>query len=309
LKQTRYKKLAPFLLEQAKNGLISIKATPTDPVAFVTDVNKNHISLRETKETIRNNNETGSSSNSATAEQTKMAIVNLHVVPHHIVNWMKLDPDAVAATEAKSVERRGTGFLTKPECRAILNHYIRTNDLLMVDQVTLDGPLVDSLYRIKKASKQEAPVQYPTHVSQKELYTKWLGKMEAAHAVVAMPGSRILSMKRGEPLRVTVVVESRNAKKHITKVRGLEQYGFSSDPESFCQDVAKRFACAGSVEPTGEQNNKIEWVFQGHLSQELTALLLGDETLSSHGGVKNSPYRLPKGVIDVILRKKVRPIK
>eukprot|EP00957_Ditylum_brightwellii_P203230 15333779-Ditylum_brightwellii.AAC.1 len=53
-----------------------------------------------------------------------MAIVTLYIIPPHIVNLLQLDKDAVKATHAKSEARRGTGFLTLPECRDILNDYI-----------------------------------------------------------------------------------------------------------------------------------------------------------------------------------------
>lgn len=39
--------------------------------------------------------------------------------------------------------------------------------------------------------------------------------------------------------------------------------------------------------------------------QELQALLLGNDKLSSHGGSKNSQYAIPKGVFEVNLRKGV----
>ncbi len=43
----------------------------------------------------------------------------------------------------------------------------------------------------------------------------------------------------------------------------------------------------------------------GHLSEELTALLTGDEKLTAHGGAKGAEYNLPKSVIKVTLRKGV----
>jgi translation initiation factor 2D len=51
--------------------------------------------------------------------------------------------------------------------------------------------------------------------------------------------------------------------------------------------------------------SNIFWFRAGHLSEELTALLTGDEKLSSHGGVKGSEFSLPKSVIKVNLRKGV----
>lgn len=46
-------------------------------------------------------------------------------------------------------------------------------------------------------------------------------------------------------------------------------------------------------------------LYLGHLSEELSALLTGDEKLSVHGGTKGAEYNLPKSVIKVNLRKGV----
>ena len=43
----------------------------------------------------------------------------------------------------------------------------------------------------------------------------------------------------------------------------------------------------------------MEVLVQGHLKEELEALLTGDERLSSHVGVKNANYNIPQGVIKV----------
>jgi hypothetical protein len=53
------------------------------------------------------------------------------------------------------------------------------------------------------------------------------------------------------------------------------------------------------------EKGRVKLVFQGNLSEELTALLTRDETLTSHGGVKGSEYNLPKSVINISLRKGV----
>ena len=86
------------------------------------------------------------------------------------------------------------------------------------------------------------------------------------------------------------------------------QYGI--DGEALANDVAKRFACAASTEsnPDGRaalKKGHVECVIQGHLVNELQALLTGNTKLSSHGGVKDGGYFIPEGVIDVKLRKGV----
>ena len=153
---------------------------------------------------------------------------------------------------------------------------------------------------------------FPESITRKEMNTKWLEKMDSAYAIVSMPGSVIIGMKRGEPNKVLVEVECRqNRRKFITRVRGLEEYGIHAS--DFAHDVSKRFACSASVEDEHSlsagrpmlKKDRYELVFQGHLVEELQALLTGNQKLSSHGGTKASTYCLPKGVFDVVLKKGV----
>ena len=93
--------------------------------------------------------------------------------------------------------------------------------------------------------------------------------MGIGYAIVSMPRSVIVNMKRGKPTMVAIEVEARqNRKKFITRIRGLEEYGINGS--EFANDVAKRFACSASIEedPAGRANLKkghVELVFQGHL--------------------------------------------
>lgn len=89
----------------------------------------------------------------------------------------------------------------------------------------------------------------------------------------------------------------------------MEDYGI--DASYFAKDVAKRFACAAAVDTEAAagrpalKKGKAECVFQGNIVTELEALLLGDESLSSHGGVKDSEYSVPKQALSITLRKGV----
>ena len=72
--------------------------------------------------------------------------------------------------------------------------------------------------------------------------------------------------------------------------------------------MSKRFACNASIdeEPaTALKKGHVLVLFQGHLENELKSLLTGNEKLSSHGGVKNSSYNVPSGVIEVELKRGV----
>lgn len=84
------------------------------------------------------------------------------------------------------------------------------------------------------------------------------------------------------------------------------------DANQFAKEVAKRFACSAAVETEASdgraalKKGHAELVIQGNLASELKALLLGDERLTSHGGAKDSPYSLPKNVVQVTLKKGVK---
>lgn len=233
-----------------------------------------------------------------------------------MADLLKLDPDATSAANAKSEERRGTGFLTKPECRKLIENYVDENDLAG-DRGTIlvDGPICDAIYRASKKDRKKeggrgggTPNEYPTSVRRKELIEKWLERMDAGHALVKMPGNCIVGLGRGAPPPVSIEVEFRqgNKRKFLTRIRGMEEYGI--DGEALSSDVARRFACSNTVEtnPVGRaalKKGRVELVFQGHLSEELSALLTGDEKMSSHGGAKGGEYHLPKSVVKVALRK------
>ena len=204
--------------------------------------------------------------------------------------------------------------MTKTECRALIESYVESEGLVgpqTKGRVLVNGPLCDALYRVSKKDKQQGQsTEYPTSVERKDLIEIWMKRMDCGHALVQMPGSKILYIKRGKPTVVEIEVEFRqgNRKKFLTRIRGMEEYGVEGEPLS--QDVSHRFACSATVEtsPVGRpalKKGRVELVFQGHLSEELTALLSGDEKLTSHGGVKGGEYNIPKSVINVVLRKGV----
>jgi len=227
LKATRFKKIGAFLTEQAVRGVIKIGAKDGDSVAFVTGVDRSHGDLKEARLRKKINSETTPDSN--TASHKKLVLANLYIIPRHIATLLQLNEDDVKAVNAKSEGRRGTGYLTAPECRDILNGYIMANNLIDEfdpEMVSPNGPLTDSLFRKTKKEMANQGLERNTYdeaVTRKELNTKWLERMDKAHAIVSMPGSVIMSMKRGSPPMVSFVVEARQNRKFITRVRGLEE--------------------------------------------------------------------------------------
>lgn len=315
MKLTSYKKIGPFLKEIECRGVIRLGASKDgkDRCAFLKEIVRDNPHLLRFKKNWRreieaNGGDVCATMNPPISQDIKLSVVDLFIVPRHFTTALLLDKDAVMATNAKTDERKGTGFLTKTEVTALINEYIEKESLTDPTgkgHVLVNGPLCDALYRTKKTNSD-----YPTSVSRKDLIEKWIDRMDKGHALVQMPGSKVLRLGRGHPTPVEIEVEFRqgNRKKFLTHIRGMEEYGV--DGTSLSQDVSHRFACSSTIEsnPVGRpalKKCRVELVLQGHLSEELTALLTGDETLTSHGGVKGSEYNLPKSVINVTLRKGV----
>lgn len=313
LRNTSYKKVGIFLREQAIKGIISLGASKDgmDPQAFLIHVNRGHLDLKSIRSKVVNE----SPRDDDKIDQKKtLTVVNLYIIPSHFVTVLKIDKDDVSATYAKSEQRRGTGFLTGSECRDILEKYLISNNLIDAEDhecVLMDSGLCDALFKkiMKQAIAKGESFTYPTRFSRRDLHQIWLESLDEAYAIVTLPGSKIITLKRGDAPKVSIEVIARQGnKKFITRVRNVEEYGI--DTHEFCQDVSKRFACAGSVdeECSGRESLKrghVEVIFQGNLADELKALLTGDESSTVHGGARDSIYCVPKSVIQIKLQKGV----
>ena len=277
LKQTKHKKIGPFLAEMESQGVIKLGPSKDkkDRCAFLVGIEKHHPDLITFKRHLKKEMEESGQDLTAIAgvdTKKKLAVVDLFIVPRHICDGMQLREEDVKAINAKTEERRGTGYLTKTECRAIVEGYIENEDLVdrkNKGKILVNGPLCDALYRPSKKNKTlEQGISFPTFVSRKDLIEQWISKMDTGHALVEMPGSKILKLARGEPKSVDIEVEFRqgNRKKFLTRLRGMEEYGI--DAEVLSNDVSQRFACSSNVEtnPVGRpalKKGRAELVFQG----------------------------------------------
>jgi len=197
LKKTSYKKIGVFLSEQEKSGIITLQPSKDkkEKAAFLSGIVKSHPLFRQIKRELKGSVEIEKEKGSG---KSKLAVVNLYCIPSHFVPLLRLNKEVVNAAQAKSPSRRGTGFLTSPECGEILTMYI-TNENLIDEydpsQVILDGPLCDAIYKRPKKSNGSPGIDdgsFPTEVSRKELMDRWMEKMEKAHAIVRMPGNEII---------------------------------------------------------------------------------------------------------------------
>ena len=320
LKQTTYKKFGNYLKQWQVNdgndfGLVktgpdSSNRNNKDPNAILVSFNRRHEDLYG----MRKTKPTEASNNGITDGNSKIALVKLYVVPQHWTSLLRLDSEDTSASNASSESRRGTGMLTLPEVKKILDGYLRRESSLMVTKstVALDGPLTDALYGKK------SPEAAPERLSRKDLSKKFVDKMSPAFCMVQMPGSRVLKLGRGTHPKVQIEVVKRQSKKFVTRLRGLEEYfggGLVVEPSGFCKVISKRLAISGSVDSDPASSGRaalpkkgcVEYVFGANIVDELEALLTGDESLSDHGATKGGwAYPLiPGSAIEVILRKGV----
>ncbi|KAL3939076.1 MAG: hypothetical protein SGARI_001502 [Bacillariaceae sp.] len=306
LKATTFKKFGNYLKEMASQDLIAVgrdtsNKANTDPMALLLSYNKKHEDLRPFSKTV------SADDNSSAVANKKTVLVSLKMVPSHWQSLMRLDTNDVKAANASSEERKGTGMLTGAEVRKMLDNYIDREGLTSPGnpgEVILDGPLTDAIF-----GKKTPHDKIPARILRKDLAKLYTNKHLPAYALVEMPGSKITTLAKGTPPKVTIEVSRRQSNKFVTRVRGLEEYGI--DPRYFCKDAKQRLAISASIDtdPASSghaalpKKGQVELVFGANVVDELEALLSGDESLSSHGGVKNSEYSVPKQVLDIVLKK------
>jgi translation initiation factor 2D len=310
LKQTRYKKFSNYVTEQVAAGLLMAgkhdSGTSKDPIGLLTGFDRRHVDLAPYisahKEQVANAVSLGD------GVEKRMVMLDLYCIPNHFVDILKLDQNVVKASNATSEERRGTGFLTAKEVRVVLEDYILKEELIpkeSPDVVLLNGPLTDVLYKRKnKKDTNSADLlpSTPMSLSRKEIVNMWLSHQEPAYALVQVPGNVVLKLKRGKPPTITIEVSRRQSNKYLTTVVGLELFDINA--EEFAKDVSNRFACASSTSKVSSSAADAV-ILQGNFATEIEALLISDERLTQHGGVKGATYFLPKNSILVALKKGV----
>ena len=316
LKQTRYKKFSAYVKEQVDDTLLLVGKqvsanNVTDPMGMLIGFDRKHPELIPYLVAQKEETMTLAKAGIVVGVQKRFEIADLYCVPNHFVALLRLDLNVVKAMNAKTEERRGTGMLTAKEVRSILDEYIVQEGLVdasQPDTVVLNGPLTDALYKKKKKSTigstdLNAAPPTPLSLQRKEVVKLWMACQESAYALVQVPGNTILKLKRGKPPTITIEVSRRQSNKYVTTVIGLELYDI--DLSEFSKDVANRFACASSIDRESTSAATDVVVVQGNLSLEIEALLLSDDKLTDHGGVKGSTYFLPKNSIQIVLKKGV----
>lgn len=236
MKQTKVKKIGLFLIGQIEDGVVQAKSSSDgrEAVAFLTKVNRSHPAIRKMKHMVQELRSTtdNADSNAVCHKVKKLSIVDLFKIPPYIASTLDLDAHDVSAATATSDVRRGTGFLTSKEVKEILNAYITRENLVDEDHpsnIRINGPLTDILFKVSKKQQQQKQASHdtslpPVTVARKNILDLWISKLDPAYALVAMPGSEVISLKKGVARKVEIEVETRQGnKKFVTRVRGLEE--------------------------------------------------------------------------------------
>jgi translation initiation factor 1 (eIF-1/SUI1) len=311
LKKTRYKKFSTYIKEQVDSGLLTAgnieTATANDSLGILTSFNPKHTDLVPYISAQKVAAAASLAAGLNLSVEKRLVVADLYCVPNHFTALLQLDRNAVKAFDATSEERRGTGMLTAKEVRVILEDYIVREGLIdgeNPDKVILNGPLTDALYK-RKTKNSTSSITSPTPLTlpRRDLMNMWLSCQEPAHAFVQLPGNVVLKLKRGKPPLITIEVSRRQSNKYLTTVVGLEYFDISV--LEFAKDVANRFACASTCSKLSATATAEAVILQGNFANEVEALLVSDERLAQHGGVKGSTYCLPKNSIDVVLKKGV----
>ena len=307
LKHTRYKKFSVYVAEQVQAGLLLVgkldSGSSKDPMGMLVGFDRRHADLASYISTHKE--QVAIVAASGAVGEKRLVIADLYCIPNHFVDILKLDRNTVKALNATSEERRGTGMLTAKEVKAIFEDYVVKEELIpkeRPDVVMLNGPLTDVLYKRKNKKDTNASNPSPLSLPRKDILNMWMACQESAYALVQLPGNTVLKLKRGKPPNITVEVSRRQSNKYITTVMGLELFDINA--EEFAKDVSNRFACASSTSKLASSSSEAV-VLQGNFSIEIEALLLSEERLTQHGGVKGSTYFLPKNSIQVVLKKGV----
>lgn len=295
VKQTVHKKFGVYLVKQMEQGLISVApdpANPQDKIALLVGYDPKDPVVRACAKEISEE----AHLEDKPAVDAKLALIDLFCIPSHFQRLLRLDEGAIKAINATCNERKGTGMLTSKEMHVILDEYIQRENLVdptAKNFILLDAPLTDALYGGKNKNRTEVPIR----LSRKEIAAAWIEAMQPAYALLSAPGSGVVKISKGKPPRITLEVKRRQQRKYVTHLTGFRAFGLEG--ESLRNEVAQRFGMAGVLE------NENELMFQGNVAREMEAFLTGDTMLSSHGGAKNSPYRLPRNAIEAIYRKGV----
>jgi len=297
LEKTSFRKLSSFLehLKNDDNGGFLLSKDKN----LLISIDKSHLKYRDAKREF-------GIKPSSSAKQ-KNVLLKLFVIPNHIVQKLNLNKEMydIEALEAKNEKRRGTGFLTASECKEFFLKYCTQHNLNQQACIEMNETL-GNLF-----SKESFSL-----LKKKDAIELFLQRLDEAYAILTMPQNYIYIMKRGKPPKIRLEVERRGGgnKKFITKVQGLE--GYLIDANLFADDISKRFACSCTAieTPTTVKKKKpvFEVLVQGYIADDIKYLLTcGQEGKSSHGSVRKKGlleydnFFIPKGVIDIVLKKGV----
>ncbi|KAJ1956853.1 hypothetical protein IWQ62_005210 [Dispira parvispora] len=264
VKKSTFKKLAKFFKVMEKKGILKTKDIKGGDTV-VTSVNHQHPELMEfvpMKKSALATSAPTDSSNSGPSRSPKESTSLISITE-------MFRPRSALVEFIHGAGLEPQPYYTRQELRSIVMNYIKQKQLKDPRQpkmVALDEPLAKLLLR-----SNEAGISRP-HLPHEKILERLFVATESAHRLAYPDGTT--EIRKGLPVKVSVVMEKKMGRKTITKISNHELYRLDTDT------LAKQLqhACAASVTthaiPTkGKKQIYHEIIAQGPQSKIAVQLL------------------------------------
>ncbi|KAJ2724654.1 hypothetical protein GGI07_001806 [Coemansia sp. Benny D115] len=269
IKRSGYKKLAKFLKAAEKHGLVKLKDIRGE--SHIKSFDWKHKDMREFQPyrvgRAKSDKPAGDSAahSGQRADAAKKAQAESGAGAIQIVELVK-PSQALAPLFTDVGAQTSSGFFTRQEARAVLEQYIKGQDLIDPKNprnVKLDHRLCDGLLTREECAKMST-------MPRDKLQARLQEKM-TLYTQLVFPDGRPSAPKIGNPTSVEIVCEKKMGNKVFTRVIGLEPYGF--EPAAIAKELRTICASSTGVDPIPGKKNAQSVHAQGHQVAAVSKLL------------------------------------
>ncbi|KAI8062572.1 hypothetical protein BC940DRAFT_341718 [Gongronella butleri] len=280
IKKSSWKKVQKFTKAMEKLGILKVKEQRGE--SNVTTVNWTHPSLQGVspykyiktqtpEDTGANNAEQHSSTANGTASSpagTSAGAAGAAAAPIQITDMYKAHQ---AGTRAlfDAVKKDTGAYYTAQQVRDVALAYIQQEDLVNPSNrkmIKIDAVLTDAIL-----SKDE--YQTVHQLGRDQIVQRLVAKLQPFHMVTL--GNKEPLIKKGTPKPVEITQETRQGRKTMTKVTGMESFGM--DIDELCKELTKlcaSSATSNAIAGTSPKAPLYEVLVQGPQIKHVSELLL-----------------------------------
>lgn len=266
MKKTSWKKAAKFMKAMDKESILKVKDQKTDMV--VMNINWTSPLIQEFhpyKLTKKKKNATQEDHDEPTSSKS-LKVIDLY------------KPKGKSEAIIETIGKSKNSYFTAGDIRHVILEYIQKEDLTDPKEkrkIKLDPILSQALFPSPSDS-------YIKAATREDLIERLLNEC-SLHHVVLQPGEDISSRtpKRGSPPKVQILLETRQGRKTVTRLTGLEAYFV--EPSQLADELRNKCASSTSVNPVPGSTSKhpqMEVLVQGPQTKAVT------ESLESRGIAK-----------------------